>query len=115
MYLSSATSVHLVAAGFGQRLERLGLKHNNRAVFEAHPAARRPHAQLLVDALAGHADHFADFLLGDCDRPALRRELVLFGQTNKRTREPSRQVLENDLLDLIASPANSGAEQLDEF
>ena len=41
--------------------------------------------------------------------------LVFFGQTNERAGEPARQILKNDLLDLVAGPAQPRAQQLDEF
>src|ERR1700680_852176 len=103
------------AARLGQRLQRAGSQHDDGAVLEADPAACRPDPQLLIDALARHADHFADFLLGDGDGPAAARDLVLFGQANERAGEPARQVLKNDLLDLIAGPAQPRAQQFDEF
>src|SRR6202022_4930399 len=75
----------------------------------------RPDPQLLIDALPGHADHLADFLLGNGDGSAAGRELVFLGQTNERAGEPARQILKNNLLDLVAGPPNPRTQQLDEF
>src|SRR5487761_2475977 len=94
-----------------EHLKRLGIQHHDSAVFETNPVACRPGPQLLVDAFPGHADHFADFLLGDGDGAAARRELAPLGQPNQRTGEPARQILENDLFDLIAGPSQARAEQ----
>src|ERR1700732_2067205 len=99
----------------GERLKRLGIQHHDGAVFEANPIARRPGPQLLVDAFAGHADHLADFLLGDGDAAAALRQLVPFGQTNQRAGEPAWQILKDNLCDLVAGPSQARAEQLDEF
>jgi len=90
---------------FGQRLKRRGVQHDDRAVFEADPVPHRPGAQLLVDALAGHADHLADFLLGDRDGQAVLGCLVPLGEPNQGTGEPPRQILQDDLLDLVGGPA----------
>src|SRR5947209_7326060 len=57
--------------GLGQSLQRLGLQHDDRAMLEPHPVAGRPGPQLLVDAFPCHADHFADFLLGNRNGSAL--------------------------------------------
>ena len=102
-------------SGFGQRLKRLGIQNNNGPVFEANPVAGSPNPQLLVDAFPGHANHFAEFLLGNGDRSALRNEFLLSGQANQRTGEPAGQILKNKLLDLVAGPPQLRAKQLDEF
>src|SRR5215813_5117957 len=39
------------------------IEDDNRPVFKTNPFAQGPRPQLLVDALAGHADHFTDFPL----------------------------------------------------
>ena len=94
----------------------IGIQHDDRAVLEPHPIAAGPGAQLLVDALAGHADHLADLLLGDRDGPALRgRNVSLFRQAKQRAGQPSRQVLQDDLFDLIAGRSQPLAEQFDEL
>src|ERR1700694_5909925 len=87
---------------FGQCLKRLGIEHDDNAVLEANPFAGRPGPQLLIDALPGPADHLAYFLLGDRDRAAPGREFVFLGQANERAGEPARQILKNNLLDLVA-------------
>ncbi len=46
---------------------------------------------------------------------ALRRRRVLFGQAKQRTGQPSRQILQDNLLDLIAGRSQPLAEQFDEF
>src|SRR5258706_7353651 len=56
-------------SGLGEFPKRIGIKHDDGAVLEPNPFARGPGAQLLVDALARHADHLADLLLGNGDRP----------------------------------------------
>ncbi len=97
-------------SGFSQRLKRYGIEHNDGPMFEADPVTPRPDPQLLVDAFPGHADHFADFLLRNGDRPARRRELVFLRQTNKRAGKPARQILKNDLFDLIAGPSQAACK-----
>src|SRR5215469_6539414 len=76
-------------ARFCEFAKRYGIEHNGRAVFEADPAARGPGAQLLVDALARHADHLADFLLGDRDGLTCGVELAPFSKAKQRTGEPA--------------------------
>ena len=100
---------------FGQRLKRRGIENDDSAVFEANPAAPSPNPQLLVDAFPGHADHLADFLLRNGNRPPARHVLVLLGQTNQRAGEPARQILQDHLLNLVAGPPQPHAQQLDEF
>src|ERR1700676_1326156 len=99
----------------GERLKRLGIQHHDGAVFEANPVARRPGPQLLVDAFAGHADHLADFLLGDGDAAAALRSLVPFRESDQRAGEPARQILKNDLFDLVAGPSQPRAKQFYEL
>lgn len=82
-------------------------------MLEPDPAAYRPRAELLVDALARHPDHLADLLLGDRDGAPLR--LVLVAQAQQRAGQTAGQVLQDNLLDLIAGPAQSFAKQLDEL
>ena len=94
---------------FGQRLKGFGIQHNDGPMFEANPAAGGPNPQLLVDAFPGHADHLAELLLGNGDGSAPRRELVFFGQPNKRAGEPAGQVLKDDLFDLVAGPPQPSA------
>jgi hypothetical protein len=95
--------------------KRLGIEHDDGAVFEAQPVAHRPRPQLLVDALARHADHLADLLLGDRDRSTGAFEFAFFGQAEQRAGKPPRKILKDDLFDLIAGPAQPPAEQFDEF
>src|SRR6266542_523537 len=45
--------------------ERVGFQHHDPAALESNPIAVFPVAQLLVRALARHADHLPDFALGD--------------------------------------------------
>src|SRR5579863_7645755 len=103
------------AAGSRERLQRLDIQDDDRTVFETNPATGRPGAQLLVDAFAGHADHLADFLLSDRDRAATLRGLMSFREANQRAGEPARQVLKDDLFDLVAGPSQPAAKQLDEL
>jgi len=84
-------------------------------VFETDPFAPCPGAQLLVNAFPRHADHFADLLLRDRDGQATLRRSMPFGQANQRTGEAARQILKNNLFDLIACPAQPHAKQFDEF
>ena len=78
------------------------IEDDNRPVFKTNPFAQGPRPQLLVDALAGHADHFADFLLRNRNGARFGVELALLGQTEQRAGKSSRQILQNELLDLIA-------------
>src|ERR1700739_4360050 len=103
----------VLAAGSCYRLKRLGVQHDDGTVFEANPVARGPGPQLLVDAFPGHADHLADFLLRDGNGAAARCKLVFFGKPDERTGEPARQILKNDLFDLVPCPAHPPAKQLD--
>src|SRR4029077_17056566 len=115
----TSTAVELFAfvvrAGIDQRLQRVRLQYHDRTMLEPHPAARSPGSQLLVDAFARHPDHLADFLLGDRDDASLRRVLVLVAQAKQRARETARKVLKDDLLDLIAGPAQPPAQQCDQL
>src|SRR6266404_575233 len=101
--------------GIDQRLQRLGPQHDDGAMFEPHPVARCPGSQLLVDAFPRHADHLADFLLGDRDGAALRFKLVFFGEPKQCAGQTARQVLEDDLFDLVAGPAQPRAQQFDKL
>src|ERR1700739_376892 len=103
----------VLAAGSRYRLKRIGVQHDDGTVFEANPVAPGPGPQLLVDAFPGHADHLADFLLRDGNGAAARRKFVFFGKPNERTGEPARQVLQNNLVDLVAGPAQPPAKQFD--
>ena len=98
-----------------QHFSRYQFQHFVIFAFEPDHAGSPPITQLLVDALPRHPDHLADFLLGNGDGPASGRELVLVGQTNERAGEPPRQVLENDLLNLVTGPPQPRAKQLDEL
>src|SRR5436190_22886711 len=100
---------------FRRLTKHLGIQYNNGTVLETYPIAAGPGTQLLVDALAGHADHLADLLLRDRDGSALRGRGVLFGQAKQRTGQPSWQILQDNLLDLIAGRSQPLAEQFDEF
>src|SRR5216683_4178624 len=84
-------------------------------MLEADPVACRPGAQLLVDAFPSHADHLANLLLGNSDGSASLRELVFLGQTKKCAGEPARQILKDNLFNLITGPSQPRAEQLDEL
>src|SRR6185437_6474058 len=110
----SPSSIAL-AARLRERLQRGGVEHDDGTVFETYPISRSPHSQLLVDAFASHANHLTELLLSDRDRAAGGREIVFFGQAEQRSGEPARQVLKNDLLDLIAGPAQPCAEQFDDL
>src|SRR5258708_15690297 len=84
-------------------------------MLEADPVACRPGSQLLVDAFAGHADHLAELLLGNSDGSASLRELVFLGQTKKGAGQPARQILKDNLFNLITGRSQPRAEQLDEL
>ena len=96
-------------------LQQFEVEHDDGAMFEANPVASSPGAQLLVDALAGHADHLADFLLGDRDGAAALRRLVPLGETDQGAGKPARQILQDDLFDLVRGPAQPRTQQFDEF
>src|SRR5437016_7454647 len=104
----------LARSRLGQFAERSDIQHNDCAMFEANPAPGGPGPQLLVDALPGHADHLADFLLGDRNRTAWLK-LALFRQTDERAGEPARQILKDDLFNLLAGPAQPPAKQLNKL
>src|SRR5271154_5092517 len=105
----------LVRSRLDQFAERSDIQHNDRAMLEANPIPGGPYPQLLVDALPGHADHLADFLLGDRDGTTCGLKLALLRQTYQRAGKPTRQVLKNDLFDLLAGPSQPHAEQFDEL
>src|SRR5258706_6379712 len=72
--------IAFIGSRFGQFPKHFGVEYNDRPVLEANPITRCPGSQLLVDAFPAHSDHFADFLLGDGDGSASRRQLVFLGQ-----------------------------------
>src|ERR1700759_2815001 len=90
-----ALGAFAVRARFGQRFERRGIENDDSTMFEANPASRSPDPQLLVDAFPGHPAPLADFLLRDGNCPSARPDLVILGQTNQRTGEPPRQILQD--------------------
>ena len=110
------SNYRLFVAALGEFPERIGIEHNDSAVLEPNPFARGPNPQLLVDALPGHADHLANFLLRNGDRPPFgMMELAPCGQGEQRAGESARQIQQDDLFDLLAGPAQPRTEQLDEF
>src|SRR6185312_15320524 len=107
--------IAIISPGVSQCTQRVRIEQNDSTVFEANPVAGSPSTQLLVDALARHADHLTDLLLGDRNGPAGGLELTFLSEAEQRAGEPARQILQNDLLDLIASPAQSVAQKFDEL
>jgi hypothetical protein len=79
--------IAFIGSRFGQFLEHFGVEYNDRPVLESNPIARCPGSQLLVDAFPAHADHLADFLLGDSDGSASGASLYF---SVKRRSAPSR-------------------------
>jgi hypothetical protein len=102
-------------SGLGEFPKRMGIEYDDSAMLEPNPFARGPNPQLLVDALPGHADHLANFLLGNGDRPPFGMELAPCGQGEQRAGESARQIQQDDLFDLLAGPSQPRTEQLDEF
>jgi hypothetical protein len=100
---------------FGEFPQCRCIEDDNRPVFKTNPFAQGPRPQLLVDALACHADHFADFLLRNRNGAPFGVKLALLGQTEQRAGKSPRQILQNELLDLIACLPNPRAQQLDEL
>src|SRR5262245_8962502 len=89
---------------FGEFPQCRCIEDDDRAVLQPDPVARRPRPQLLIDAPARHADHLADFLLCDENGMAFGAGLVLFDQAQQSARKSPRQILQNDVLDLISGP-----------
>src|SRR6266540_4877431 len=90
-------------------------EHGYAAALELYPAALFPRPQLLVGALARHADHLADLALRDRRLAPCRGPLFAPGQLQQGLRQAGRQVEERDVLDLLARVAQSRAENLDEL
>src|SRR6266540_3017256 len=91
-------------------------EHGDAAALELYPAALFPRPQLLVGALARHADHLADLALRDrrlalCRGPLFARAR----QLQQGLCQAGRQVEERDVLDLLARVAQPRAENLDEL
>src|SRR5581483_3644076 len=97
--------------GLGDLGELLRVEHEDTAALEPHPFALLPLAQLLVRALARHADDLADLTL--CDRnPAAR---AVGGEPQKRLGKARRHVEKQHILDLLAGMAQSRAQNLDQL
>src|SRR5260370_4113580 len=54
-------------------------------------------------------------MLSNGDGPACGIKRLLFGQAEQRAGQPARQILQDELLDLLAGPAQPPTEQLDEL
>src|SRR5262249_47838633 len=89
--------------------------HADAAALEPNPAALDPCPQLLVGALARHADHLADLALGDGRLARRRRALHAPGQLQQGLCQARRQVKKRDVLHLLAGAAQLRAENLDEL
>src|SRR5206468_4070560 len=71
--------------------ELVRLQDGDAAPLQADPSALCPFAQLLVDALAGAPDDFADLALRDLDLAGWRGRLCGRGEPQQSLRKPRGQ------------------------
>src|ERR1051326_4135701 len=74
------------------------------------PFALFPGAQVLVRALTRQADDVAQLPLGDANPAWDDRRFSAAGQLQQGLGQPNRQAHVHEVLDLLAGPADAGAE-----
>src|SRR5262249_44711605 len=91
---------------FGNTGELPWREHRDGPAIERDPLAPDPDPELLVDGLAGRAEHLAHFMLRHVNiAPSCRSAgdvCMRLGEPQQQARKPSRQVQKDDLLQVLA-------------